>query len=96
MREQSVSKGVHGPLWMKPGTANSRAFDLLSGTKSVASVLEAMGFEAVTVDKDLAWHPEICRCFAVGIFVPSSMAISSDVCPTSLYRVQPSFNHTTT
>ena len=26
----------------------------------MARVLETMGFEVVTVDKDPAWHPDIC------------------------------------
>ena len=44
---------------MKQGTAKPQALDLFSGTKCVARVLETMGFEVVTVDKDPAWHPEI-------------------------------------
>ena len=45
---------------MKQGIAKPRALDLFNGTKSVARVLETMGFEVVTVDKDPAWHPDIC------------------------------------
>ena len=45
---------------MKQGTDKPRASDFFNGTKSVARVLETMGFEVVTVDKDPTWHPEIC------------------------------------
>ena len=45
---------------MNKGIAKPRALDLFSGTKSVVRVLETIGFEVVTVDKDPAWHPDIC------------------------------------
>ena len=45
---------------MKQGTGQPGTLDLFSGTKSVARVLETMGFEVVTVDKDPAWHPNVC------------------------------------
>ena len=60
MREKSASPCFHGSKRMKQGRSKPRALDLLSGTKSVARALEAMGFEVVTVDKDPAWHPDIC------------------------------------
>ena len=62
-REQSIPEGFHEPQWMKSGTAKPQALDLFSGTKSVARVLETMGFEGVTVDKDPARHPDVCVDF---------------------------------
>ena len=59
-REQSISEGFHEPQWMKQGPAKPRALDLFSGTKSVARVLETMGFEVVSVNEDPAWYPDIC------------------------------------
>ena len=34
--------------------------DLFSGTKSVARALEVLGYDVVTLDKEMKWQPDIC------------------------------------
>ena len=44
----------------KPRKNRPLALDLFSGTKSFARSLELMGYDVVTLDKEMKWQPDIC------------------------------------
>ena len=44
----------------KPRKTRPLALDFFSGTKSVARALESMGYDVVTLDKEMKWQPDIC------------------------------------